>query len=87
MPSLRLVQFDHQGIKIRRPLIGRIELIDIEANPLLATGRSQQLTIQGDIPVPVEAKLTEGRIKGRAMTITLGIGQRTVHIKNQGLQH
>ncbi len=57
----------------------------IEADALLAAGYRQQFAIEGLVPVPVQAVLGEGGVEGEAMAVALGIGERAIDIKNQGV--
>ena len=59
----------------------------IEAHALLAAGDRQQFAVERRVPVPVQAGFGKGRVEGGAMAVAFGIGQRAVHIKNQGFQH
>ena len=69
---------------------GQIErdplLVEEAADPLLAAGHREQPSIALHVPSPVEPRLREGGIEGNSVTIPLGVGEGSVHIKDQGLK-
>ncbi|MGY4379067.1 hypothetical protein ACVWZ3_006706 [Bradyrhizobium sp. i1.3.6] len=52
------------------------------AHALLAAGDTQQLLVDGPVPLPVEAVTDEGMVEGPPMQL-LGFGQRAVDIEDQ----
>jgi len=51
---------------------------------LLAAGDRQQLPVQRHIPVPSPGRPGERLAEGRAMSVTFGVSQRPIHVKNEG---
>ena len=65
---------------------GGVEMPGIVADAFLAAGDVQQAAVQHFIPIPVQPVFGESCIKGRAMAVALGFGQRAVDIEDQGLE-
>ena len=61
-------------------------LLSEESHALAASRNGQQLLVERPIPVPGKAQFLKGLIKSWSMALHLRIGQRSVHIPEQGLQ-
>ena len=86
VPGLGLVQLGHQFVEVVRLSIVRPIVVDIVFHPLLAAGDGEQLAVQGDVPVPVEAGVLEGLIEGGPVAVALGVGKRAVNVEEQGVE-
>jgi hypothetical protein len=83
--GLGLVQLGHQLVEVVRLPIVRSKVVDIVLHPLLAAGDGEQLAVEGDVPVPVEAGIGKGLIEGGTVTVALGVGKGAVHVEEQGV--
>ena len=63
-----------------------LDLPPVVQDALLAPGNFQQARVLGLTPAPVAPFFSEGAIESGQMG-GLGVGQRAVYVKNQGLQH
>ena len=53
---------------------------------MCGTAYAQQITVKIHVPGPVEAYFLERGIESDTMSITFGISQRAIHVKQDGAQ-
>ncbi len=56
------------------------------ADPFLAASHGEQLAVQADIPVPVQARLGKSLVESHPVTIAFSIRQSPVYVENKGCQ-
>ena len=76
-----LVQCGNEVIKICRSLEIALVGLNIMFNPLLAARYCQQLAVERDIPLPVQAKLAKRSIEGQPVAVAFRVGKGAVHIE------
>src|SRR5690606_40383732 len=68
-------------------LLGPAVLVEVGPHALLAPGNEQQLAVEIDIPLGINAELGEGLVEAHAMAVTLGVDEHAVAIEYQRLDH
>ena len=58
---------------------------DVVLHALLAAGNFEQPAVERRIPVPWQASCVERLVEGAAMHL-LGLGERAVHVEDQGVE-
>ena len=83
MRGLHLVQMFDEVVEVVRLGVTGQEIRDEILDALLAAGHLEQLVIQRDIPVPVQAVIGKGLVERLAVSV-FGVGEGAVDVKYDG---
>ena len=72
----------HQLVEVGPGQRRGVKILGVVAQPLKSAAGDQQLAVESFVPVPGQPDFGKGGIERGAMPVALGVGKRTIDIKN-----
>ena len=86
--KIAVLRLCSSGISVAAVLaVGPAGFVEVVRHPLLTARDLEQLAVEVDVPLGVDAGCRERAVERDTMAVSLGVDEHTVAIEDQGLHH